>query len=91
MHKGDIVIADHPDSTTSGLTRSYGVVHKVTRKGMVTIEMADGSRIERRINSIAVYVKPPANWQELYSRKVITCQPKRRMLFGSANTKQRQD
>ncbi len=89
MHKGDIVIADHPDSTDSGLTRSYGIVHKVTKQGMVTIEMADGSRIERRINSIAVYIKPPANWQELYDRKVVSCQRKRRMLFGSANGKAR--
>jgi hypothetical protein len=33
--------------------------------------MADGSQIKRQFNSIAVYIKPPSNWQDLYEEQQI--------------------
>lgn len=71
MQKGDIVIADNPDSTSRNLNRSYGIVHEVKKAGMVIIEMADGSMIKRPFNSIAVYIKPPSNWQELFQQQIL--------------------
>lgn len=69
MHKGDTVIADHPDSRSKRVIRSYGIVLEITKAGNVIIEMADGSLIKRQFNSIAVYIQPPANWPELYEQQ----------------------
>ena len=65
MFKGDSVIANHPDSMSKRLIRSYGIVQKITKAGVV-IKMADGSMILRPFNSVAVYIQPPSNWQDLY-------------------------
>ena len=91
MHKGDIVIAEHPDSRANQAVRSYGIVQEVLNAGSVIIKMADGSTIERQISSIAVFVQPPSNWQELYQKQVILCPPKRRGMFQSSNPRQRQN
>lgn len=72
MHKGDTVIAEHPDSRTKKIIRSYGIVHDITKQGNVIIEMADGSLIKRRFNSIAVFIQPPSNWQELYKQQHVS-------------------
>lgn len=80
MRKGDIVMADHPDSRPKNLIRSYGIVKKITKVGDVIIEMADGSLIKRKYNSIAVYIQPPSNWQELFKQQqIVFSQPKNRM------------
>ncbi len=78
MQKGDIVIADNPDSTSRNLTRSYGVVHEVRKAGIVIIEMADGSMIKRSFNSIAVYIQPPSNWQDLFQQQILFSQSSKR-------------
>lgn len=81
MHKGDMVIADHPESESSILTRFYGIVREITKTGSVIIELADGSVIKRRSNSVAVYVRPPSNWQKLYKQQeVLFTHPRRPML-----------
>lgn len=89
MHKGDIVIADHPDSRSSMLIRSYGIVQEITKAGIVIIKMADGSLIKRQFNAIAVYIQPPSNWQALYQQQVLFSQPKQRMIFRGSQTRQR--
>lgn len=71
MIKGDIVIADNPESRSNSLTRIYGIVIEVTKKGSVLIELADGSIIKRQGNSVAVFVQPPSNWQELYEQQEV--------------------
>ena len=71
MRKGYLVIADHPESESSILTRFYGIVLDISQAGRVIIELADGSVIERQTNSIAVYVHPPSNWQELFKRQEV--------------------
>lgn len=70
MYKGDSVIANHPDSMSNKLIRLYGIVQKITKAGVV-IKMADGSLILRPFNSVAVYIQPPANWQDLYEEQQI--------------------
>ncbi len=47
MHIGDLVIADHPESESSILTRFYGIVLEIGQTGRVIIELADGSVIEK--------------------------------------------
>jgi hypothetical protein len=71
MQKGDIVMADHPDSRSRKFIRSFGIVQEITTVGDVIIEMADGSLIKRKLQSIAVYIKPPSNWQELLIQQQI--------------------
>lgn len=83
MKKGDFVIAEHPDTKSSRLKRSYGIIQEVTKAGCVTIRMADGSLIERQCNSIAIFVQPPSNWRELYRRQVIFSRPRQRVMFHS--------
>ena len=70
MFKGDYVTAVHPDSRPNKLIRSYGIVQEITETGVI-IKMADGSQIKRQFNSIAVYIKPPSNWQDLYEEQQI--------------------
>lgn len=71
MQKGDIVMADHPDSRSKQYIRLYGIVQEITKTGWVIIEMADGSMIKQPFNSIAVYIQPPSNWQELLLQQQI--------------------
>ena len=82
MHKGDMIIADHPESASSTLTRIYGIVLEVTKTGSVIIELADGSVIRRRSNSVAVYVQPPSNWQELFEQQEVLFSRSRQTKFG---------
>jgi len=91
MHIGDNVITDHPDSRSNRIIRSYGIVEDVTKAGSVTIKMADGSIIIRPLSSIAVYIKPPLDWQELYQQQDVLSQPKRQMFFGGSRPKQKQN
>lgn len=88
MQKGDIVIAEHPDSKVNKLIRSYGIVHEVTKSGSIIIEMADGSMIKRQFNSVAVYTKTPPNWPELYRQQVVLSQPKQRWILRGSHSKQ---
>jgi len=62
MEKGDIVMADHPDTRSRKFVRFFGIVQEITEAGDVIIEMADGSLIKRKFQSIAVYIQPPSNW-----------------------------
>ncbi|MGI9535566.1 MAG: hypothetical protein ACR2PB_00745 [Desulfocapsaceae bacterium] len=87
MRKGDLVIADHPESESSILTRFYGIVLEISQSGSVVIELADGSVIERRSNSIAVYVHPPSNWQELFNRQEVLFNRTRQPLMGRNSKK----
>jgi len=89
MHKGDSVIADHPDSRSNRFVRSYGIVQEVTKAGSVIIKMADGSMIKREFNSIAVYIQPPPNWQDLFQQQVVFSPPKQQMMFRGSHSKQR--
>ena len=89
MRKGDLVIADHPESESSILTRFYGIVLEISQAGRVIIELADGSLIERQTNSIAVYVHPPSNWQELFKRQEVLFNRARQPLMGR-NSKKRE-
>jgi hypothetical protein len=89
MQKGDIVMADHPDSRSRQFVRSYGVVQEITKGGGVIIQMADGSLINQQFNSIAVYIQPPANWQELFEQQTVFSPQKKQMMARSAYTKQR--
>ncbi len=70
MHKGDSVIAVHPDSRPNKIIRSYGVVQDITDSGVI-IRLADGTLINRQYSSIAVYIQPPSNWQDLYREQKI--------------------
>ena len=81
MHKGDIVIADNPESRSSRLTRFYGIVLEITKTGSVIIELADGSVIKREGNSVAVYLQSPSNWQELYEQQEVVFSRSRKSLF----------
>lgn len=71
MKKGDSVLTDHPERRSRQLVRSYGIVHEITAGKDVIIELVDGSLIRRNLNSVAVYIKRPANWQELFEKKQI--------------------
>ena len=70
MYIGDSVIANHPDSMSNKFIRSYGIVQEITKAGVV-IKMADSSLITRPFNSVAVYIQPPSNWQDLYEEQQI--------------------
>ena len=87
MRKGDLVIADHPESESSILTRFYGIVVEISQTGSVVIELADGSMIERKRNSIAVYVHPPSNWRELFERQEVLFNRSRQPLMGRNSKK----
>lgn len=91
MRKGDLVIADHPENESSVLTRFYGIVLKITKTGGVIIELADGSVIERRGNSVAVYVQPPSNWQDLFERQEVLFTHSRQPMMGRKSRKFHRD
>ncbi|MEJ2057234.1 MAG: hypothetical protein P8X39_05285, partial [Desulfofustis sp.] len=81
MEKGDLVIADNPESESIELTRSYGIVIDITKRGSVLIKRADGSVITRQPNSIAIFVHPPSNWEELFERQEVLFHHSRQSLF----------
>ncbi|MCP4339776.1 MAG: hypothetical protein GY799_13010 [Desulfobulbaceae bacterium] len=91
MQKGDIVIAEHPDSKSNRLMRNFGIVHEVTKAGSIIIEMADGSMIKRQANSVAVFTKIPSNWQDLYEQQIVLSQPRQRWIGRGLHTKQQQN
>jgi hypothetical protein len=89
MQKGDIVMADHPDSRSRNYIRIYGIVQEITKAGGVIIAMADGSLIKPPFNSIAVYIQPPSNWQELLNQQRIEFSPSNnQMIARTPNLKQ---
>lgn len=87
MQKGDMVMADHPDSRSRNFIRSYGIVQEITKADGVIIKMADGSLIKQQFNSIAVYIQPPSNWQELFTQQIVFYPPKQPMMANSSYTK----
>jgi len=92
IHKGDVVITDHSDSRSNRLIRCYGIVQKITDNGRVIIEMADGSMIKREYEAIAVFVKPPANWKELYRQQQIEFpQPKQPVILRNSSNNRRRN
>lgn len=91
MQKGDMVMADQPDSRSRERIRSYGFVQEITKTDGVIIAMADGSLINRRFNSIAVYIHPPPNWQELYEQQIIRSPLKQSMMSRASYKKQNQN
>lgn len=87
MRKGDLVIVDDPQSESTALTRFYGIILEITKNSSVLIKLADGSVIRRQSNSVAVYIQPPSNWQELYEQQeVLFIHP--RKFFSQNNSKQ---
>ena len=89
MEKGDMIMADHPDSRSKMFIRSFGIVQEITKAGDVIIEMADGSLIKRKFHSIAVYIQHPSNWQELLKQQIVFSQPRNQMMAHGSYTKQR--
>ena len=85
-----MIMADHHDSRSRKLIWSYGIVQKITKVGDVIIEMADGSLIKRKFHSIAVYIQPSSNWQELLKRHVFS-QPKKQAMARGSYKKQQHD
>lgn len=90
MKIGDMIMTDHPDSRSRGLIRSFGIVKEIPKVGDVIIEMADGSLIKRKFQSIAVYIQPPSNWPELLTQKqVMFPQQRNQMMARGSFTKKR--
>jgi hypothetical protein len=90
MQKGDMVMANHPDSKSRKLKRSYGIVQEINKRGDVIIEMADGSLIKRKYQSIAVYIQPPSNWRELLTQQqIVSSQPMKQMMSHGSYPKRR--
>ena len=50
IHKGDIVIAENPNSKSNRLVRSYHIVHEVTKAGSVIIKMAADTMVKRQFS-----------------------------------------
>lgn len=82
MQKGDVVIADNPKRRSRKIVRSYGIVKEIGKTGGVVIEMADGSLIKRKVNSIAVYIHPPSNWKELFKQQEIAFSHQKQSMMG---------
>lgn len=89
MHKGDIVIADHPERKSRKVKRFYGVVREITPGGNILIELADGSMIKRASNSVAVYIQPPPNWKQLYKQKKVAVPRSRKSFFPASTTQKK--
>lgn len=66
-----MIMTDHSDSRSKELIRSFGIVQEITKLGDVIIEMADGSVIKRKFQSIAVFIQPPPNWRELLAQQQV--------------------
>lgn len=84
MQEGDVVIADNPARRSRKFVRSYGIVKEIRKSGGVIIEMADGSLIKRQLSSIAVYIQPPSNWQELLKQQEIEFSQKKTHMMPRA-------
>ena len=84
MQEGDLVIADDPESETGALSRFYGIIVEITKRDAVLIQLSDGSVIRRQRNSVAVYVQPPPNWQDLFKRREVPFQNPTQGLFSAA-------
>jgi len=92
MQKGDMVMADHPDSRSRNLIRSFGIVQEFTKVDDVIIKMSDGSLIKRKSQSIAVYIQPPSNWQEMFKQQeIVFSQPKNKFMARSSYPKRRKE
>lgn len=92
MQKGDMVMTDHPDSRSKKSIRSFGIVQEIPKLGDVIIEMADGSLIKRKFQSIAVYIQPPANWRELLAQQqVVSSQPMSKMMARGSYSKRQKN
>jgi hypothetical protein len=90
MQKGDMIMANQPDSKSREITRSFGIVQEIDDLGDVIIEMADGSLIKRKFQSIAVYIQPPSNWQELLTQQeIVFSRPMKQMMARSSYPKRR--
>lgn len=90
MQKGDMIMADHPDSRSRKFIRSFGIVQEITKVGDVIIKMADGSLIKRKFQSVAVYIQPPSNWRELLTQQqVVFSQQRNQMMARGSYTKKR--
>ena len=85
MRKGDLVIADHPESESSILTRFYGIITEISETGRVKIELADGTVITRQSNSVAVFIHPPSNWQELFELQEVLYTHPRHLQISPSN------
>ena len=89
MQKGDMIMADHPDSRPRTSIRSFGIVQEITKAGDVIIKMANGSLIKRKFQSIAVYIQPPSNWRELLTQQqIVFSQSKNQMMVRASYSKQ---
>lgn len=93
MQKGDSVMVNHPESRSKKSVRSYGIVHEIAEEGGgVIIEMADGSLINHQFNAIAVYIHPPANWDELFKQqKIVFSQRKKQAMIRTSSQNKRQN
>lgn len=92
MQKGDNVMVNHPDSRSKEFVRSYGIVHEITKADGVIIELADGSLVTHQFNTIAVYIQPPSNWDELFKQQKIVFSPsKQQMMTKSSSQNKRQN
>jgi hypothetical protein len=83
MREGDLVIADDPEGGSGGLTRFYGIILEMTGGDSVLIQLSDGSVIRRQRNSVAVYVQPPSNWQDLFQRQEVLFENPKQALFST--------
>jgi len=71
MKSGDCCICryspgDEPEDDLHA--RHYGIIERLGSK-QASIQLSDGSEIRRAFGNIAVYLKLPVNWQELYQRQ----------------------
>jgi hypothetical protein len=89
MQIGDMVMTDHPDSRSRNFIRFFGIVQEFKKVGDVIIELADGSLIKRKFQSIAVYIQPPSNWRDLFEQQIVFSPPQQPMMVRSSYTKQR--
>ena len=83
MREGDLVIADDPEGGSGVLTRFYGIILEMTGGDSVLIKLSDGSVIRRQRNSVAVYVQPPSNWQDLFNRQEVLFENPKQALFST--------
>ncbi|MBT8345957.1 MAG: hypothetical protein KJO28_06600 [Desulfofustis sp.] len=81
MREGDLVIADDPESGSGVLSRIYGIILEITGGDSVLIQLSDGSVIRRKRNSVAVYIQPPSNWQDLFKQQEVPFESPKQALF----------
>lgn len=73
MKPGDACIVDSESARVRTAYRHYGIITSVGSK-KVKIRLYDGTEIKRYRNQIAVYVRLPTNWNELYQRQKVKIQ-----------------